>query len=141
MVGGNVFRLDITVHRIREGFDASPDRRPSRLLEAPVPVLAASGDLAIESVARFGSQPCPSCHVAMAHRSKARNLYERFRKVRTHKRLFRCEKCSWRGWVTPLEFGRPAEMPHAAMPDLGALDTAATVEAFAATSFSPGDLK
>jgi hypothetical protein len=37
------------------------------------------------------------------HRSRARNVLERFRKARSMKRLYRCDGCGWRGWLLPLE--------------------------------------
>jgi UDP-GlcNAc:undecaprenyl-phosphate GlcNAc-1-phosphate transferase len=69
---------------------------------------------------KLGRQRCPSCNQPAAYRSKARNVFERFRKVRTNKRLYRCEECGWRGWVVPLEFVPQGVVPG---PDLESFAT------------------
>ncbi len=66
-------------------------------------------------------QPCPSCKGWRVHRSKARNLYERFRKSRTDRRLYRCEECGWRGWLIPLEFGARTRIDVPSRPDFRSL--------------------
>jgi hypothetical protein len=55
------------------------------------------------------------------HRSKARNVYERVRKNRTDRRLYRCEECGWRGWLIPLEFGSRTRIDVPSRRDFGTL--------------------
>jgi UDP-GlcNAc:undecaprenyl-phosphate GlcNAc-1-phosphate transferase len=47
--------------------------------------------------------PCGRCGGPNVRRSKVRGAYERFRKLRTPTRPFRCHDCGWRGWRLPLE--------------------------------------
>jgi UDP-GlcNAc:undecaprenyl-phosphate/decaprenyl-phosphate GlcNAc-1-phosphate transferase len=139
LAGGNVFRLDISVERIRDGAEPSVNAEPDPVREPAARVLPVSEVFHIDTVMHFGAQPCPSCHAGLANRSKARNAYERFRKLHTHKRLFRCEKCAWRGWTSPLEFGGRGDLQLPPAPDLGALDSTIALDA-PLPSFSPSDL-
>ena len=88
-------------------------------------------------------QPCPHC--GSSHASidrKAQNLPERVRRNFSARRLFRCDDCSWRGWLLPLHFNDFGAVEPAAIPDLAALDVA--LQASAPTlrrSFSPRDLQ
>jgi hypothetical protein len=41
---------------------------------------------------------CPKCG-SETHRSRARGVWERFRKQLTCKRPYRCHNCEWRGWA------------------------------------------
>ena len=101
---GDLFHLQLGIHRADEeeanGATPAALKRP----DAPQPVVAA-GLASVAGAAGRDSQPCPSCKGWRVHRSKARNLYERVRKSRTDRRLYRCEECGWRGWLIPLEFG------------------------------------
>ena len=45
---------------------------------------------------------CPNCKSKSVHRSRSRNQWERWRKSITHKLLYRCRNCNWRGWRTPV---------------------------------------
>jgi hypothetical protein len=47
--------------------------------------------------------PCGRCGGTNVHRSKIRGGYERFRRLHTPTRPFRCHDCGWRGWRLPLE--------------------------------------
>jgi predicted RNA-binding Zn-ribbon protein involved in translation (DUF1610 family) len=42
---------------------------------------------------------CPECGAEKVHRSRSRGLTEPIRKSLTAKRIFRCHKCGWRGWL------------------------------------------
>lgn len=101
--GAKLFRIDITVEQLGAGdtdvplFEA-PRPGPRRVI-APEPVQAASG----ASSAALLSEPCPQCKGVEVHRSKARNMLERYWKIRTPKRLFRCHVCGWRGWLMPMQ--------------------------------------
>jgi len=103
--GAKLFHLDLGVHRI--------DREDERGQPSPVPAharmhpRAAGAFTAVEGGPHLDSQTCPSCTTSLARRSRARNVFERFRKLRTDKRLYRCDACGWRGWLTPLEVGTP----------------------------------
>jgi hypothetical protein len=41
---------------------------------------------------------CPKCNSGSIHRSHAKTTWEGWRQTLTGKRLYRCRKCSWRGW-------------------------------------------
>ena len=94
----NVFRLDLGVTHL-DGTSYGPPVSVTVTVSTPDrPAIEAD----VES--KIGCQVCPSCQRNAAHRSKARNWFERFRKARTDKRLYRCESCGWRGWLLPLDF-------------------------------------
>jgi UDP-GlcNAc:undecaprenyl-phosphate GlcNAc-1-phosphate transferase len=110
-----VFRLDLNVRRL-DG--ASPVVPETVTIAAPV----APREREAEPQMTPGQQLCPACRRHAAYRSKARNVFERFRKVRSRKRLYRCDGCGWRGWMLPLEFApQPVAVPVES-PDFGALD-------------------
>ena len=97
-----LLHLDIGVHRM-DGAE-SPVPAAAALLPDVRPRPAA---VTFKSIVprQAGAQPCPACKSFNVHRSMARSTFERFKKLRTDKRLYRCEDCGWRGWLTPLEFG------------------------------------
>lgn len=84
------------------------------------------------------SAPCPKCRSVALHRSRARSLWERIRRDRTHKRLYRCAECGWRGWMEPIVIGFGSTQDVAA-PDLSHIDQA--VGDGPAPSFLPRNLK
>jgi FlaA1/EpsC-like NDP-sugar epimerase len=86
------------------------------------------------------AQLCPECGSSRIHRSRVRNLPERVRRNFSARRLFRCDDCSWRGWLIPLDFGDfdPITTPDA--PDLGSLDSALHAVRPTRRGFSPRDL-
>jgi DNA-directed RNA polymerase subunit RPC12/RpoP len=43
-------------------------------------------------------EKCPRCGSENVRRSRARSLWERWRKEITRKRPYRCPDCDWRGW-------------------------------------------
>jgi hypothetical protein len=45
-----------------------------------------------------GSQ-CPACGAEQVFRSRSVSMLERVRKRLTRKRLYRCARCAWRGWL------------------------------------------
>jgi len=99
---GNLFHLHLGICRTEEETGGVTVEAPR--IHAPQPGPAALFALPADQ-AGHDSQPCPSCKGWRVHRSKGRNLYERVRKSRTDRRLYRCEECGWRGWLVPLEFG------------------------------------
>jgi predicted RNA-binding Zn-ribbon protein involved in translation (DUF1610 family) len=42
---------------------------------------------------------CPSCGSGDIHRSRTRSPWENLRKSLTTKRLYRCQRCGFRGWT------------------------------------------
>jgi FlaA1/EpsC-like NDP-sugar epimerase/predicted RNA-binding Zn-ribbon protein involved in translation (DUF1610 family) len=87
-------------------------------------------------------QPCPQCHSARLHRSRARSVPERIRRKFSVERLFRCPDCGWRGWLLPLHFHDvDAFEPTSTPPDLASLDVALPpLAAPIRRAFSPEDL-
>lgn len=54
------------------------------------------------SVPIVAGQRCPACSSYTLHRSHVKKLTERVQKKLTHKRLYRCQSCGWRGWTQEL---------------------------------------
>ena len=101
---GHLFHLHLGIRADEEEageVTAGAGKRPEPPMPRPAAPFAALAD-----AAGHDSQPCPSCKGWHVHRSKARSVYERLKKSRTDRRLYRCEECGWRGWLIPLEFGR-----------------------------------
>ncbi len=117
---GNLFHLHLGIRRADEeeagGVTPAAGKRPD-----PPHARAAAPFAAPADAAGHDWQPCPSCKGWRVHRSKARNLYERLRKSRTDRRLYRCEECGWRGWLIPLEFGARTRIDVPSRPDLRSL--------------------
>ena len=63
-------------------------------IERPSPVQIRSS-----SSMRGTGRGCPKCGDPSLHRSHARGLKEKLRKMFTNQRPYRCHKCAWRGWV------------------------------------------
>jgi hypothetical protein len=70
------------------------------------PTLPAPSSL-LAAVRVLEAEPCGGCGGRNVHRSKARGAYERFRKLHTPRRPYRCDDCGWRGWLMPLEQATP----------------------------------
>jgi hypothetical protein len=88
------------------------------------------------------SQECPKCHAGQVHRSKARTVFERVQRELKEERLYRCDQCGWRGWLTPLVYVGAEPIAEFETPDLTALDSAASAApAVHRASFSPRDLQ
>ena len=138
--GVNLLRLDIRVERMGEERVEAPVSWPAAAPAAAMapavaavaplaalaatPAPAAAGGFSIDQLGVLGVQPCADCGSRNVHRSKARSLYERIRKMHTSTRLFRCHDCGWRGWLIPFEFASPASaLPDPiAVSDLTSLD-------------------
>jgi predicted RNA-binding Zn-ribbon protein involved in translation (DUF1610 family) len=100
----------------------------------PTPAAAVAMDAA--------SQPCPSCRTGVVHRSRARSITERVRKELTSTRLYRCDSCGWRGWLTPESYIGPQSVEAPAVPDLSSLDSAITpMEPTTRPNFAPRNLQ
>jgi len=81
------------------------------------------------------SEPCKRCTSSNVHRSKTRNIFERLRKERTLKRLYRCHECGWRGWLLPLETAAPLDVAPTA--DLTGIDTLLEASLGASATYIP----
>jgi UDP-GlcNAc:undecaprenyl-phosphate GlcNAc-1-phosphate transferase len=90
-LGIHLFRMHVQLDQLVEGAAGATDREP-----APVPTLQS-----VPSV--LESEPCARCGGRNVRRSRATGIYERFRKLHTPARPFRCDDCAWRGWLLPLE--------------------------------------
>ena len=66
--------------------------------------------------------PCPNCKVGAISRSRARRPAERLRKRLTAQRLYRCDRCGWRGWHQHSEPLGSTRLQQQSPPDLSALD-------------------
>lgn len=97
--------LDISVKRLGPRGRQPPQIDASTRLEVPGPPDSPQPSASRASSVQTESDLCPSCRSSNVHRSKARTLAERIRKIHTDKRLYRCQACGWRGWTVPLEFG------------------------------------
>jgi hypothetical protein len=125
--GVSLFKLDIRLERLHDAPEApepAPALRMPQPMLVPAPAAEAAPAFIMEDIKVIGTQPCLSCGSRNVHRSKARNLYERFKKLHTAARLYRCHDCRWRGWLLPLEYApiiAPEAIPEPG--DLTALDS------------------
>jgi hypothetical protein len=88
------------------------------------------------------NQECPACKAGRVHRSKARNMLERLQRDLKEERLYRCDECGWRGWLTPLVYSSGEAVADHDTPDLRGLDAAvASVPSVRRASFSPRNLQ
>jgi len=85
----------------------------------------------------FESEPCANCGSRNLRRSRAKSVYERFRKLHTPARVFRCADCEWRGWLLPIERATPFEAVGDA--DLRSLDGAFLIPVASAEHSARGD--
>lgn len=76
--------------------DDTPRLHSARGMDRGIPVMA---------------QFCPKCRAQGPQRSKARNVFERLRRQFSERRIFRCVKCGWRGWLVPVTVSGPAAAP------------------------------
>lgn len=114
-----IFQMNVNVECLAE----SMPPRVSVTESVPVLTLSEFPVLPIMPAADAVPQaPCPSCASRTLHRSKTRGLYERLRKVHTHRRTFRCHSCGWRGWLEPFEAGVGALSLEPVDVDLAMLD-------------------
>lgn len=68
---------------------------------------------------------CIWCEEGRVHRSRSNGFHERLMKVWTAKRLYRCNRCGWRGWLLPVDEGATAPQGNPngdSEPDLTELD-------------------
>jgi UDP-GlcNAc:undecaprenyl-phosphate GlcNAc-1-phosphate transferase len=95
-----------------------------REYESAAAVVAREASMAAVSsvVPVLESEPCVKCGGRNVHRSHARGIYERVRKVHTPARPFRCDDCGWRGWLLPVDGAMP--LGDIAESDLRLLDVA-----------------
>ena len=100
--GVSVFRLNVQIQRLDEN---RPPEPPAKSLQSigKSDSLSATDPAISETTPFFSGEACPACASSEMVRSKARTLYERLWKTHTPKRLFRCARCGWRGWLTPMD--------------------------------------
>jgi UDP-GlcNAc:undecaprenyl-phosphate GlcNAc-1-phosphate transferase len=121
--GIGLFRIEVQLERIEQ---EAPVATPRMVWTTPAP--AASPAVTTPAVAAplrisvLEPEPCASCGGRNVHRSRAKGIYERFRKWHTPARPYRCDDCGWRGWLLPLERGIPLE--ESVETDLRSLDAA-----------------
>jgi hypothetical protein len=116
-------------------FQRMADVRPDA--EEPSPALPG----AAADIRTMEDQPCPHCRVGRAHRSRARTLPERIKRDYTTGRLFRCQECGWRGWLTPLHADQDGPGEPLSTPDLESVDAVIRANPTAPRpSFSPRNL-
>lgn len=124
--GASMFHLLLKVRRFGdeptrpESAESVARQAPDNAVSRVVPVSTGS-DMPTGLIGR-----CPSCGSRNVQRSKARSFFERWRKERVEKRLFRCPECRWRGWLLPLAVVQP-QQPTVSL-DLTALDQIVTSE-------------
>lgn len=82
-------------------------------------------------------EPCRVCASANVHRSRARNVFERLRKMHTALRPFQCHDCGWRGWLLPLQFASQGST-RSSDPSLASLDPQLDPEPTTGTPPPPG---
>lgn len=63
-------------------------------------VVTGKVDAAFHHQARHTEKRCPACDAAALFRSRSRSFGEGLRKKMTSKRLYRCHRCGWRGWLS-----------------------------------------
>lgn len=68
------------------------------------------------------AEMCPLCRKESAHRSKVRWFGERWWKILTARRIFRCDNCGWRGWMYPMDRAGCVGIDVPPGPDLSDLD-------------------
>jgi FlaA1/EpsC-like NDP-sugar epimerase len=88
-------------------------------------------------------QKCPACGSDNVHRSRAKSRIEEARKSISHKRLYRCGVCNWRGWLVPIARRTPGPATDAAPAvDLAAIDESMVAEpAPSRPAFAPRNLR
>jgi hypothetical protein len=71
-------------------------------------------------------QRCPSCTSYTLFRSHVKKITERLQKRLTHKRLYRCQDCGWRGWIQALDVSIYQTLPQGPVrsPSLDPIDLA-----------------
>lgn len=99
-----LFRLNFEVQRLGDGgvSGAEPPLVSGGVSIDRTPPAAAS---VLDTLHVVAAESCPACASRDVHRSKARSLYERLWKAHTPRRVFRCNRCGWRGWLTPMDPG------------------------------------
>ncbi|MCB2206146.1 hypothetical protein KQI65_15495 [bacterium] len=74
--------------------------KPPEFDEASGKPLTHKVNLAFHHHARHTAKRCPGCGEASLFRSRSRNMSENLKKRFTNKRLYRCHRCGWRGWLS-----------------------------------------
>jgi hypothetical protein len=88
----------------------------------PAPALTPRTPAPMPAPRMLEAEPCAQCGGRNVHRSRARGPWERFRRLHSLRRPYRCEDCGWRGWLLPLEHVMP--LLERARPGCGRADVA-----------------
>jgi FlaA1/EpsC-like NDP-sugar epimerase len=73
---------------------------------------------------------CRVCSSGHLYRSHARTVAERVVRVLGDRRLYACDECGWRGWLTPIDVGVGASEGAMNTPDLNEIDAAVALTPF-----------
>jgi uncharacterized protein with PIN domain len=79
--------------------DVSNGERLPDFEESETRPLARKVDTGFHHHARHTAKRCPGCGEASLFRSRSRGFNESVKKRFTNKRLYRCHRCGWRGWL------------------------------------------
>ena len=118
-LGIGLFRMQMELEHLIEGSTDLTKREPA-LARAAADAAGVASVAAAQALP--GAEPCPHCGGRNVHRSRVKSMYERFRKLHTPSRPFRCDDCGWRGWLLPLEHVMAVD--EAVATDLRSLDAA-----------------
>jgi hypothetical protein len=123
-LGIGLFRLEVQLEQLLKEVPLAGGPELASLTMASIGTSTATAIPAAipASVQGLESEPCGRCGGLNVHRSRAKSVFERFRKLHTPTRPFRCDDCGWRGWRLPLERAMPLDQILEA--DLQSLDTA-----------------
>jgi hypothetical protein len=130
-LGIKLFQMHVQLEPLLEEAVAVAERQPvAAPAPMPAPTLAdvgtADAAFALEAaspiVPLLESEPCARCGGRNVRRSRIKGMYERFRKLHTPARPFRCDDCDWRGWLLPLDHAMAID--EIAEADLHSLDAA-----------------
>jgi UDP-GlcNAc:undecaprenyl-phosphate GlcNAc-1-phosphate transferase len=119
--GAGMYRFNVNVEVVSGGtvgLDTSRVVLPIASNGRDATTAAALGD----NFPNLGAEICPACASRDVYRSKARSFYERLRKLNSPKRLFRCRRCGWRGWLVLLDACESALDDRTLAVDLSHLD-------------------
>jgi len=102
-LGIKLFRMHVQLELLLEETVVVAAREPASAAAATAGAAAALAASVPSVASALESEPCVGCGGRNVRRSRAKGVYERFRKLHTPARPFRCDDCGWRGWLVPLE--------------------------------------
>jgi UDP-GlcNAc:undecaprenyl-phosphate GlcNAc-1-phosphate transferase len=103
-LGINLFRMQVQLERlVDEATGAAEGQTPPLAAAGATAATPAPGGSSPSVASVLESEPCARCGGRNVRRSRVKGIYERFRRLHTPARPFRCDDCAWRGWLLPLE--------------------------------------